>query len=32
MVTAELARSFEAPIYGMLAVRGAVAKADRRPG
>ncbi len=32
MVTAELAGSFEAPIYGMLAVRDAIAKADWAPG
>jgi multidrug efflux pump subunit AcrB len=32
MVTAELAGSFEAPIYGMLAVRDAIAKADWGPG
>jgi multidrug efflux pump subunit AcrB len=31
MVTAELAGSFEAPIYGMLAVRDAIAKADWGP-
>ncbi len=32
MVTAELAGSYEAPIYGMLAVRDAIAKADWAPG
>jgi multidrug efflux pump subunit AcrB len=32
MVTAELAGSYEAPIYGMLAVRDAIAKADWGPG
>ena len=32
MVTAELAGSFEAPIYGMLAVRDAIDKADWGPG
>jgi len=32
MVTAELAGIFEAPIYGMLAVRDAIAKADWGPG
>jgi hypothetical protein len=32
MVTAELAGSFEAPIYGMLAVRDAIAKEDWGPG
>ncbi len=32
MVTAELAGKFEAPIYGMLAVRDAVDKADWAPG
>ena len=32
MVTAELAGSFEAPIYGMLAVRNAIDKADWAPG
>ena len=32
MVTAELAGTFEAPIYGMLAVRDAIAKADWTPG
>ena len=32
MVTAELAGSYEAPIYGMLAVRDAVNNADWSPG
>ena len=32
MVTAELAGSYEAPIYGMLAVRDAIEKADWGPG
>ena len=32
MVTAELAGSYEAPIYGMLAVRDAIDKADWAPG
>jgi hypothetical protein len=32
MMTAELAGSFEAPIYGMLAVRDAIAKEDWGPG
>ena len=32
MVTAELAGSYEAPIYGMLAVRDAINKADWGPG
>jgi len=32
MVTAELAGSFEAPVYGMLAVRDAINKADWGPG
>ncbi|MBI4723696.1 MAG: efflux RND transporter permease subunit, partial [Rhodomicrobium sp.] len=32
MVTAELAGKFEAPIYGMLAVRDAIDKADWAPG
>ncbi len=32
MVTAELAGRFEAPIYGMLAVSDAIAKADWGPG
>ncbi len=32
MVTAELAGSYEAPIYGMFAVRDAIAKADWAPG
>ncbi len=32
MVTAELAGSFEAPVYGMLAVRDAINKADWAPG
>ncbi len=32
MVTAELAGSFEAPVYGMLAVRDAIDKADWGPG
>ena len=32
MVTAELAGSYEAPIYGMLAVRGAIERADWGPG
>ncbi len=32
MVTAELAGSFEAPIYGMLAVRDAINNADWGPG
>jgi len=32
MVTAELAGSFEAPIYGMLAVRDAINKAEWGPG
>ncbi len=32
MVTAELAGSYEAPIYGMLAVRDAIDKADWGPG
>ncbi|MGO9544405.1 MAG: efflux RND transporter permease subunit [Rhodomicrobium sp.] len=32
MVTAELAGSYEAPIYGMLAVRNAIDKAEWGPG